>query len=95
MWSVKTSAGTSKYTNKELVDLLFNKLMANPEKEDQQLFINKALEALSQHLSDSTFRVLFTTAFRLGYIYRIFMEKNDVTFESNSAQDTEFSSVSS
>lgn len=67
------------YTADVLLQQLMQKILDVPSKEDQELLVKEILHSLkAEALIETTPAALIETGFRLGYLYRVFLERNDV-----------------
>lgn len=88
MWLLKDKkGGSTSFTAKALSDFLIRKILDKEPKLEQQEIINEFILKLKDNLSDTTIRAIFETAFHLGYTYRLFMEKNDVSYKNDTSDD--------
>ena len=88
MWEHKATTGSTTYTSKELAELLVSKIIASDSKKDQEALIIQFLEMMSQHIADTPPRIMLDTGFKLGYLYRIFLEKNNVSYKAPDTNET-------
>lgn len=83
MWTIKTETGSNTYDAKKLVDLLIGKIMTSEQKDHELQLSTQFVDMMVEHLADTPPRVLLNTGLRLGYLYRLFMEKNNVSYETS------------
>jgi hypothetical protein len=77
------------YTAGTLLQQLMKKIVDHPPKEDQTLVIEELVRSLSSEaLAQSTPSSLMDAAFRIGYFYRVFLERNDVVYSADSVSKT-------
>jgi hypothetical protein len=91
MWSVKTAEGTATYDKAQLSAILIKDLMTRPIGHDQKELADQVVQLLADGgaVVHTTMAEVLELGFRVGYLYRIFLEKNNVVLPETPSTITE------
>ena len=81
-FAVKKDNKTLNYSDKEILNLLYSKILDKKDLNDEefQSVLNLYLDSIGSEIKNYSLTQLTELSFSLGYYFRIFKDKNSVTF---------------
>ena len=81
-FTVQKDDKTLNYSDKEILNLLYSKILDKKDLNDKefQSILNLYLDSIGSEIKNYSLTQLTELSFSLGYYFRIFKDKNSVTF---------------
>lgn len=81
-FTVQKDDKTLNYSDKEILNLLYSKILDKKDSNDEefQSILNLYLDSIGSEIKNYSLTQLTELSFSLGYYFRIFKDKNSVTF---------------
>ena len=81
-FAVQKDDKTLNYSDKEILNLLYSKILDKKDLNDEefQSVLNLYLDSIGTEIKNYSLTQLTELSFSLGYYFRIFKDKNSVTF---------------
>lgn len=84
LWVIKDEKAKAEYSSNALLELLLHQVQQKTDPPDQVALVETTFTLLQSKIYDMSFRLAFIFAFRLGYYYRLLLEKNNVIYTNDS-----------